>query len=183
VKFIFKSRRFLPAPTLILYLLRLLHRRSAASTTAGIGSQKVWSNGYAGVYHFQNNFKNAASSTNTGANNGTTAANGRFSSARNFASAGSQFVSIPYNATLGLNTYTMEAWTNNTSIGTYNGIFGTRVGGDQTFDAKWQSNVLHGDIGNGASWLTTNADYSYSPTMGVWYHVAYEVQPNNYQIF
>jgi hypothetical protein len=95
----------------------------------------------------------------------------------------SEAIALDYDATLNLSTWTFSAWTKLESVGAQRGIVGTRFNSDNTFDVKWESNELHCDIGNGASWLQTSADYAATPAAATWYHVAYVVTVNSYKIY
>jgi len=90
-------------------------------------------------------------------------------------------VSIPYSSSLALNTFTVQAWvnpaTNQSAIGM--GIVGTRFGGEYTFDVKlWNNNgtnLVHGDVGNGSSWISTSVDYPATITPGTWHLITYVI--------
>ena len=80
-------------------------------------------------------------------------------------------------------TFTVEAWAQvaTTSLRT---IIGTRSPSDAGFDMKFQNgNSIHGDIGNGTTWITTAADASFNYQLNTWYHLAYVVTPTGYTIY
>ena len=80
-------------------------------------------------------------------------------------------------------SFTVEAWVNPASTGGVCNIFSTRTSGNY-FDFKLQGGIIHGDIGNtGNSWITTNADASFSYSANTWYHIAYVVTPSGYTIY
>src|SRR5262249_52784003 len=89
---------------------------------------------------------------------GTSFVTGQFGQALQF--TGSQSVAVPFSSALALNTFTISAWVNMASSfqSFTNGIMGSRIGGDGTFDVKVQSNNIHGDIGNGSSFFNTGVD-------------------------
>src|SRR5690349_15432627 len=92
-------------------------------------------------------------------------------------------VSIATNSSLS-GTFTIELWANPSDPTNAIAMAGSRGPGEYSFDFKfWQGNLIHGDIGNGSSWLTINADATFPYTTGVWYHVAYVVTPTNYTIY
>jgi alpha-tubulin suppressor-like RCC1 family protein len=81
-------------------------------------------------------------------------------------------------------TFTVEAWVNPARTNGAMEIFSTRAPGEFSFDMQVDSGFrLHGDIGNGSSWLTTSADASFAYTSNQWFHVAYVVGPNSYTIY
>src|SRR5262249_5049267 len=47
----------------------------------------------------------------------------------------------------------------------------------------WLGHLIHGDIGNGITWLTTAADAEYRYAPDDWVHVAYVVTPTNYSVY
>ncbi len=56
------------------------------------------------------------------------------------------------------------------------GIVGSRAPSEWGFDAKLTGgNLLHGDIGDGSTWLTTSADAAMPYVVNRWRHVAYTV--------
>ncbi len=122
---------------------------------------------------------------------GTSYVLGRFGQAISFpANNNSAYVSVPYNSTLGLHTFTVSAWLDLAAQpGSAAGLVGTRFGPDNTFDMKYQPGgggyQLHGDIGTGGGWLTTAADYTLpSPlSLNTWHLVTYEATTNSYAIF
>jgi autotransporter-associated beta strand protein len=88
---------------------------------------------------------------------------------------GSNDVAVVYAADLALNAYTVSAWVNlNTTPGTF-GILGTRFNGENTFDLKVQSTMVHGDVGSGTGWLTTVADYNVAAVTNEWHMITYAV--------
>jgi autotransporter-associated beta strand protein len=106
----------------------------------------------------------------------------------------SQYLTVPYNAALALNAYTVSAWVNVNTQPAYNGasggpaIFSTRNGGDATFDLQYYqyasgSYELHGDIGTGAAWLTITADYHLPGPLSGWNMITYTVNSSGYSIY
>jgi probable HAF family extracellular repeat protein len=81
-------------------------------------------------------------------------------------------------------TYTVEAWVRPDHPTATMSVMGSRAPSDFTFDFKFVGgNKIHGDIGNGTSWITTTADANFNYTAGTWYHVAYVVTMVDYKIF
>lgn len=81
-------------------------------------------------------------------------------------------------------TFTVEAWVNPATTSGAMEIFSTRAPGEYGFDMQLDSGVrIHGDIGNGFSWITTSADANFSYTSNQWFHVAYVVTPSGYTIY
>ncbi|MFH1229843.1 MAG: LamG-like jellyroll fold domain-containing protein, partial [Candidatus Aenigmatarchaeota archaeon] len=73
------------------------------------------------------------------------------------------------------NVFTVEAWAK-VSDNSTRAIIGTRGPSENSFDMKFQNgDLIHGDIGNGASWITLSADASFSYQINTWYHVVYVV--------
>jgi hypothetical protein len=95
---------------------------------------------------------------------------------------GSQYVNAAPSGSLS-GTFTVMGWANPSNTNPMD-IVGTRGPGEYSFDMKFANgNLIHGDIGNGSSWITTSADASFSYTTGTWYHVAYVVTPTGYSIY
>jgi hypothetical protein len=84
-----------------------------------------------------------------------------------------QYVNVPYAADLSLNTFTVAVWVNISDITGWRGFIGTRFNGEYTFDVKANAAMIHGDIGNGAAWLSTTVDVPAVLSTGVWYHICY----------
>jgi len=119
--------------------------------------------------------------------NGPTFVAGHFDNAVNF-NGTSQYASIPYNASLGLNAYTVNLWANlNAPFGsqtTANPTFiATRLGGENTFDLQLSATGLHADIGNGTGWLSTAANATTTLTPGQWNMITYAVNNTGYRIY
>ncbi len=89
------------------------------------------------------------------------------------------YVLVPYTADLGMNTFTVAVWVNVTDLTAIRGIVGTRIKGENTFDLKAMSTMVHGDIGSGTAWLNTAVDITAANggviSTGVWHHIAYVV--------
>jgi hypothetical protein len=119
-----------------------------------------------------------------GSNNGTlqggaTFAPGEVGQAFSF-NGTSAYVSIPYSSSLALNTFTVQAWVNPATTPSGFGILGTRFGGEYTFDVKLDngslgSNLVHGDVGNSTSWISTSVDYPATLTPGTWHLITYVI--------
>jgi hypothetical protein len=91
--------------------------------------------------------------------------------------ADGQYVTVPYADDLGLNTFTISVWVNAVASDAALGILGTRFNSDYTFDVKVMASSIHGDIGDGAAWLSTAIDipeaHGGAIRRSVWYHIAY----------
>jgi hypothetical protein len=94
-------------------------------------------------------------------------------------------VEIPYAEDFALSTFTVSAWVQLTREPTFSGILGTRHGGDQTFDMKVNADKVHGDIGDGKSWIETAVNFYADDTgtngdggdlaLARWYHIVYVI--------
>jgi hypothetical protein len=72
------------------------------------------------------------------------------------------------------------------------GVFGTRFGGENTFDFKVEATMVHGDIGNGNAWLDTAIDILSTNTgtngqggdlaVNTWYMITYVIDNTNQQV-
>jgi hypothetical protein len=80
--------------------------------------------------------------------------------AADFSGAAASYVSVPYSPQFDNSSFSVGAWVNTDNINKAgsNGVLGTRLGGDNTFDVKVGSNVIHGDVGNGSAWLDVLVD-------------------------
>jgi hypothetical protein len=94
-------------------------------------------------------------------------------------------VEIAYAEDLAVSTFTISAWVHLTREPTFSGILGTRHGGEQTFDMKVNAAKVHGDIGDGKSWIETAVNF-YAEDTGTngeggdlslkrWYHIVYVI--------
>ncbi|HEY0111256.1 MAG TPA: LamG domain-containing protein, partial [Fibrella sp.] len=82
-------------------------------------------------------------------------------------------------------TFTVAFWVKPTHPTKTMHVFSTRNGANgNTFDIQVRNgNQIHGDIGNGTDWLTTNADALFSYQANQWMHIAYKITPGQYKIF
>ena len=89
----------------------------------------------------------------------------------------SSYIQTTSNSSLS-GSFTITLWVKpTTTSGGTNVVFSTRGPSDSSFDLQLDNgNLLHGDIGNGTSWLTTSADVPYNYTPGKWMFIAYTVQ-------
>ena len=119
---------------------------------------------------------------------GTSYVAGRFGSALSFpASNTTNYVGVVYNSALGLSTYTVSEWINLSAQPTgLDSLLGTRNGGDTTFDVKYQNAgggtfKIHADVGTGAAWINTAADYTLPSALSLntWHLINYEVNYNS----
>jgi hypothetical protein len=105
---------------------------------------------------------------------GVTFAPGEAGQAFNFNGTTAE-VSVPYSPSLALNAFTVSAWVNLGATPGSFGILGTRFGGEYTFDVKVWGNKVHGDVGNGSSWISTSVDYPATLTPGTWHLITYVI--------
>jgi hypothetical protein len=84
-----------------------------------------------------------------------------------------------------VNTFTAMAWVRCLDdSGTFElCVMGSRYPEDCSFDFKINPGVIHGDIGIGTDFLTTNADALFDWVVGEWFHVCYVVTPLSYKIY
>jgi hypothetical protein len=91
--------------------------------------------------------------------------------------ADGQYVTIPYADDFALNTFTVSVWVNAAASESPLGILGTRFNSDNTFDVKVMASTIHGDIGDGAAWLSTAIDipeaHGGDIRRSTWYHIVY----------
>ena len=120
-----------------------------------------------------------------GKNFGTELAPGRVGKSFEFVRKEGDHVEIPYAEEFAISTFTVSAWVYLTREPTFSGILGTRYGGDQTFDMKVNDAKVHGDIGDGKSWIETAVNF-YADDTGTngeggdlalkrWYHIVYVI--------
>ncbi len=82
------------------------------------------------------------------------------------------------------NSFTVEVWVKPGDATKAMHIISTREGGEASFDIQLRDgNKIHGDIGDGSSWLSIDADATYNYTVDTWLHVAYVVTPEGYTIY
>jgi hypothetical protein len=84
---------------------------------------------------------------------------GKIGRALSFDRAKRDHVSIAYSPEFEISTFTVSAWVWLTKEPTFSGILGTRDGGEFTFDMKINRDKVHGDIGDGSSWIETRVDF------------------------
>jgi hypothetical protein len=116
---------------------------------------------------------------------GAKPAPGKVGRALEFVRKDSNHVIIPYSEDFALSTFTVSAWIYLTRPPTFSGILGTRHGGDQTFDMKVNEAKVHGDIGDGDSWIETAVNFYAGDKgtngeggklkLGRWYHVVFVI--------
>jgi len=93
------------------------------------------------------------------------------------------YVSIATTGSL-TGTFTVELWANPNDPTNFLGLFGSRGPVDYSFDFVFRNgNEVHGDIGNGSSWMTVDADAYLAYSTGVWHHIAYVVTSTTYSIY
>jgi prepilin-type N-terminal cleavage/methylation domain-containing protein len=80
-------------------------------------------------------------------------------------------------------TFTAEAWVFIRTAENESTFVGTRDPQDCSFDMKFSYGTIHGDIGDGTDWLTTEADVAYDYKLNTWYHIVYVVTPTGYTIY
>jgi len=113
--------------------------------------------------------------------NGVSFAPGKAGQAFSFNGA-NQYVSIvTTNALAG--TFSLEFWMMPMNLNSTLGVIGSRGPSDGSYDMQLNGGSIHGDIGNGSSWITTSADAAYSFSVGNWYHIASVVTQTNYAIY
>ncbi len=91
------------------------------------------------------------------------------------------YIGIPYSADFALSTFTVSVWVKASDKTASRGIIGTRIGGEYTFDLKFDATRIHGDVGNGSAWLSTAVDIVTAQggviTANAWHHILYAVEP------
>ncbi|HEX8269609.1 MAG TPA: LamG-like jellyroll fold domain-containing protein [Flavobacterium sp.] len=95
------------------------------------------------------------------------------------------FVNIPVQPEAISGAFTVAVWVKPSHPTKTMHVFSTRNGANgNTFDIQiTNGNKIHGDIGNGASWLTTAADANFTYQPNTWMHIAYVVTPGFYKIY
>ncbi len=94
------------------------------------------------------------------------------------------YVSIPVQASAVTGNFTVEAWVKPTQATKRMHVLSTRNGGEFSFDIQLRDgNKIHGDIGDGTSWLTTTADANFNYAIDEWLHIVYVVTPGNYRVY
>ncbi|WP_233164766.1 LamG domain-containing protein [Pedobacter sp. ASV28] len=94
------------------------------------------------------------------------------------------YVTVPQKSTVVSGSFTVMAWVKPEQATKAMHIFSTRETAEFGFDMQLTGgNKVHGDIGNGTSFITTSADAHYNYTVGRWLHVAYVVWPTGYKIY
>jgi hypothetical protein len=84
-----------------------------------------------------------------------------------------------------LNTFTAMAWVKPMDdSGEFElCVMGSRYPEESSFDFKLDPGLIHGDIGIGTDFITTNADVPFDWVVGEWLHVCYVVTPLYYKIY
>jgi autotransporter-associated beta strand protein len=148
-------------------------------------------------------FANGAAADVTGnGNNGTLVGSPTFVSGVGGQAAiqlnGSQYVSVPYESDLALRSFSVSLWVNSSSSNDLTVLKNTGTG-NWPFDIQINgaSHALHGDLGIGSSWLSTNVDANIPGVHGItasyptnaWHMITYTVTNNGstnnatYQIY
>jgi hypothetical protein len=112
----------------------------------------------------------------------TTIDNGKINKAANFDGIDDLIDCGGYNI---LDTFTAMAWVKplNDAMDSELCIIGSRGPEENSFDFKLNPGLIHGDIGIGTDWITTNADVPFDWVVGEWLHVCYVVTPLYYKIY
>ena len=110
---------------------------------------------------------------NFGTANGATYTAGEVSQAFNL-NGTSAYVSAPDNTTIRPSSLTLEAWVLFASIPSTGVIVSKTVGSgaNDSYLLWYQGGALHGVVGNTGG-PGTIVDYTWTPTLGTWYHVAF----------
>lgn len=149
-----------------------------SSATVNPSSSGTWSNGYVGVWHFDNSLNNSTSTTGlNGTNNGSTnTGTAMFNSARSFSSGSSQYIDVtPYNAAYDLTANVcVSAWIRLTSNGADQKILGNQdnANGGWKFGV-FSDNKIEFEIrtsGN-SPFLSRSASGGTALGTGTWYYV------------
>ena len=158
--------------------------RNPAITASQQNPTGVWDSNFVGVWHLPNGTNLSGSDSTANGNsltvNNATPTTGIIDGAAGF--SGGSSLSVESGMTVSA-PFTIEEWAFPNSAGGTLGLFGSRSPSDGSFDAKLNGSGVHGDIGNGASWLTTSANGAFSETLNTWHHVAYVVGASDYAIY
>jgi len=93
------------------------------------------------------------------------------------------YVPLAISATISA-PYTISLWAQTDRAVGLSGIAGSRHGGEHSFDVKFSGGTLvHGDIGNGSSWIDISADASFAYVTATWYHLVYVVTTTGYNLY
>ncbi len=146
----------------------------------------AWDSNYKGVWHFGNGSTLSAADSTASAINGTitgaTAVAGQISGAAGFNGSG-QYIALSAGTASISGSFTVEVWASPADYSTRS-IAGSRSPSDASLDFKFMNGTtLHGDIGNGANWLTVAADAALTYNPNSWYRVAYVVTTSGYTIY
>ncbi len=94
------------------------------------------------------------------------------------------YVTVPTKNVEIKGSFTVMAWVKPEHATKAMHIFSSREPAEFGFDMQLTGgNKVHGDIGNGTSFLTTSADANYNYALGKWLHVAYVIAPTSYKIY
>jgi len=145
----------------------------------------VWDANFKGVWHLPNgtvlSANDSTSNGNNGTINGATATTGEIAGGASF-NGSNDDISIVAAGSLSA-PFTIEEWAKPANLNNLQGLFGSRTPSDESFDAKLTGSGVHGDIGNGSSWLMTSADASFSYAANTWHHFVYSVTTTGYTIY
>jgi len=103
------------------------------------------------------------------------------------------YVNIDYSPEFSLNNFTVSAWVNIAAEPPSEfGVFGTRDGGNKTFDIAIIPDAVHADLGSGSDWINTSLQITPEHTgtngqggdlaVDTWYMIAYAVDNTNQQV-
>ena len=109
-------------------IIRMYWGNSAAADSSNSKAVFSATDGFAAVWHLNNAFKDASASGNDGGNSNTGDVAGMIGRARSFLKDPSQYVEIPYSASLNLNDFSFSAWTNLADTNKNQGIISSRFG-------------------------------------------------------
>src|SRR5437660_19610 len=122
--------------------------------------------------------------------NGVTFPAGEVGQAFGLNASSSQYVSAPDSNSLRVTRFTLDGWVNfNSTVGggCCNTLFAKNFGSGnaESYEVWYQGNALHGDTCNSQNFGTscTVLDYPFTPTLGVWYHVAYTFDGSTHTLY
>lgn len=149
-----------------------------SSITTNQSTSNTWSNGYVGVWHFDNSLNNTTSvsglnGTNLGTSNSTTA---KFNQSRDFDQGSSEYIHVtPFNSAYNLTSaITVSGWLRLTAVNRDQKIAGTQddVSGGWKFGV-FSDNKLEFEIRNSSNspFLSRSASGGTALSINTWYYV------------
>jgi len=157
-------------------------QQNSAGETWDVNFKSVWHSNDASPATITDSTTNANTGTKYGTE-GPVETIGKIGKAQSYNGSDEYIGIIPTGALT--DSFTVSTWAKVPDGETSHTIIGTRNDGDMSFDFKFDTEgIIHGDIGDGTDWITTEADATdFTYLTDTWYQITYVVTTTGYKIY